>query len=86
MEPTLDLETGDELVEIGDLGFPTATAFSPDGRRIAVAMYDGPVAVVFEATTGQKRFALEGHDAPVGLELPALDLEGETVRINTLRM
>jgi len=61
----LTIETGNAVLEIVDVGFPTKTAFSPDGGRIAVAMYNGPVAVVFDSTTGQGLFALDGHDGGV---------------------
>jgi WD40 repeat protein/DNA-binding SARP family transcriptional activator/serine/threonine protein kinase len=61
----LTVETGDEVVEIVDLGFPTKTSFSPDGKRIAVALHDGPVALVFDVATGNDLFALEGHDGGV---------------------
>ncbi len=61
----LTMETGEMVFEVVDLGFPTKTSFSPDGTRIAVATYDGSVALVYDVTTGQELFALEGHDGGV---------------------
>jgi len=48
----------------GHTGVVTGVAFSPDGRRIASASYDGTVKV-WDAGTGQEKLTLKGHTDPV---------------------
>jgi WD40 repeat protein/class 3 adenylate cyclase len=83
-----DPATGRLVQEIAPVPAPFATAFSPDGRRLAVAAEDPPVAVVVDARSGETVFTLEGHDfsihdvdwSPDGRWIATSSLD-ETVRI-----
>ena len=61
----LDVDTGETVLEIADLGTPWRTAFSPDGARLAVGFAGGPVALVFDVGTGEELLGLEGHEGPL---------------------
>jgi WD40 repeat protein/DNA-binding SARP family transcriptional activator len=55
----MDVRSGDEVLNLGDKD-AIAAAWSPDGTSIATANGDGS-ARIFDARTGQQRFALLAH-------------------------
>jgi WD40 repeat protein/DNA-binding SARP family transcriptional activator len=61
-----DLATGETASELDAGG--AETTFSPDGNRIAVGYIypGGPIATVFDATTGDELFRLRGSDEGTG--------------------
>jgi WD40 repeat protein len=58
-----DLATGRVAQEIGSLPAAYGAFFSPDGRQLAVP--SERTVVVVDASTGEKRFTLQGHEWPV---------------------
>ena len=57
-----DPATGRVVKTIAPVPEPFATAFSPDGRRLAVAPLDLSVAVVVDARSGDEVFSLQGDE------------------------
>jgi WD40 repeat protein/DNA-binding SARP family transcriptional activator len=55
----VDLSTGEMLAELGPFADPAASAFSPDGLRLAVA--HGAAVKVFDLATQEPTMTLEGH-------------------------
>jgi len=62
-----DAETGERLLQLYPTTYPLfvwAGGYSPDGELIATFDQDG-VVHVWDASTGDERFVLRGHDAPI---------------------
>lgn len=59
----VDLPSGETLAELGPFDDLAASAFSPDGRRLAVA--DGAVVQVFDLAMREATMTLEGHSGLV---------------------
>jgi WD40 repeat protein/DNA-binding SARP family transcriptional activator len=66
-----DVVTGDVLVTLSghDAAIVQGLAFSPDGRRLAAAGFDGDPAArtapVWDSDSGELLFELDGHDAEI---------------------
>jgi WD40 repeat protein/class 3 adenylate cyclase len=60
-----DPATGRTVHELHPVPVPFRTSFSPDGRRLAIAALEPPVAVVVDVGSGREVFTLEGHDLQV---------------------
>jgi WD40 repeat protein/class 3 adenylate cyclase len=60
-----EVETGRTIHEIDAVPAPFSTAFSPDGKRLAIGGLDDSVAVVVDVRSGEEMFSLEGHEDQV---------------------
>jgi len=88
----IDVETGDELHSFGDgRGAVVCADFSPDGRELATANLGNNI-VVWDAISGERIVALEGHEdfaftlcfSPDGQRLLTASMD-RTARIWTIR-
>jgi WD40 repeat protein/DNA-binding SARP family transcriptional activator len=58
-----DLETGRRVAQVGPVPAALTTSFSPDGRRLAIATFEG-AGVVVDARSGRRILDLEGDEGP----------------------
>jgi WD40 repeat protein/DNA-binding SARP family transcriptional activator len=58
-----DLQTGRRVAQVAPVPAALTTSFSPDGRRLAIATFEGPGLVV-DARSGRRIFDLEGAEGP----------------------
>jgi WD40 repeat protein len=58
-----DLQTGRSVAEVAPVTASRTTSFSPDGRRLAIATFEG-AGVIVDARSGRRILDLEGNEGP----------------------